>query len=320
MNVWLLSYNLLEIVGGTIAAIGFGLLYFKHRRKLFLFLACMFTASLADCVVVLFGEVIPALSYVRLAGADNLLPIMLLKEALTLLCLFFARKSVAEAVGPKLGRWEMLLWGLAFFVVMLMKLTPYSQSRPVFLMDFCICNLAVGAVAFPGLRQLLRHSARYTPSFFQFWICIFVLTLCVYIVGGAIKVGAMLGLLDEAMQIRSNICWDGYLAAGLIYLIRALSCERAADMETDIYAVKRCYQLTERETEIFRLLLHGKSNNDISLELHIALGTVKTHTYNIYQKLGVNRRTQLQEILESVSEKRFLDKFPERAQCEAKQA
>ena len=50
--------------------------------------------------------------------------------------------------------------------------------------------------------------------------------------------------------------------------------------------------LTQRETEVLRLIAQGKSNQEISSELYLALNTVKRHAYNIYNKLGVNRRTQ----------------------------
>ena len=50
--------------------------------------------------------------------------------------------------------------------------------------------------------------------------------------------------------------------------------------------------LSQREIEVLRLIAQGKSNKEISSELYLALNTVKRHAYNIYNKLGVNRRTQ----------------------------
>jgi len=50
--------------------------------------------------------------------------------------------------------------------------------------------------------------------------------------------------------------------------------------------------LTERELELLRLVAEGKSNREIALELTLALGTVKSHLHNIFQKLGVSSRTQ----------------------------
>jgi ATP/maltotriose-dependent transcriptional regulator MalT len=51
--------------------------------------------------------------------------------------------------------------------------------------------------------------------------------------------------------------------------------------------------LTERETEILRLIVLGRSNREIAGELYISLGTVKKHVENIMAKAGVSRRTEL---------------------------
>jgi DNA-binding NarL/FixJ family response regulator len=51
-------------------------------------------------------------------------------------------------------------------------------------------------------------------------------------------------------------------------------------------------QLTEREMQILRLMMHGLSNKDIARKLVIALGTVKSHVKSILTKLGAARRTE----------------------------
>jgi DNA-binding CsgD family transcriptional regulator len=51
-------------------------------------------------------------------------------------------------------------------------------------------------------------------------------------------------------------------------------------------------QFSEREKEVITLLLQGKSNKQIALELHIAQSTVEYHLKNIYNKLQVSSRTE----------------------------
>jgi len=50
--------------------------------------------------------------------------------------------------------------------------------------------------------------------------------------------------------------------------------------------------LTERETDVLRLLARGLANKEIARELRIGEKTVKTHVSNVLAKLGVQSRTQ----------------------------
>lgn len=50
--------------------------------------------------------------------------------------------------------------------------------------------------------------------------------------------------------------------------------------------------LTEREREVVCLAAKGMSNEEIGQQLSLALGTVKWHLHNIYEKLKVRNRTQ----------------------------
>lgn len=52
-------------------------------------------------------------------------------------------------------------------------------------------------------------------------------------------------------------------------------------------------ELSEREREVVKLLLEGKSNKLIATALHISERTVEFHLTNIYARLGVSSRTEL---------------------------
>jgi LuxR family maltose regulon positive regulatory protein len=49
--------------------------------------------------------------------------------------------------------------------------------------------------------------------------------------------------------------------------------------------------LSAREMEVLALIAEGKSNQEISAQLYLALNTVKRHVYNIFAKLEVKKRT-----------------------------
>ena len=54
--------------------------------------------------------------------------------------------------------------------------------------------------------------------------------------------------------------------------------------------------LTERETEVLKNIVGGKSNKEIAAALFISEATVKTHINNLLSKLGATDRTQAARI------------------------
>lgn len=65
-----------------------------------------------------------------------------------------------------------------------------------------------------------------------------------------------------------------------------------ARMQNQFTSLEQPDPLTERETEILRLLSGGYSNKEIANSLKVAEGTVKNHVSNILSKLGVRDRTR----------------------------
>lgn len=65
-----------------------------------------------------------------------------------------------------------------------------------------------------------------------------------------------------------------------------------ARTRTEFASLDRPDPLTERETEILRLMAGGYSNKEIAGALNVAEGTVKNHVSSILSKLGVRDRTR----------------------------
>lgn len=64
------------------------------------------------------------------------------------------------------------------------------------------------------------------------------------------------------------------------------------NLKTDFTSLDRPDPLTERETEILRLMAGGYSNKEIANSLGVAEGTIKNHVSNILSKMGVRDRTR----------------------------
>jgi ligand-binding sensor domain-containing protein/DNA-binding CsgD family transcriptional regulator len=61
------------------------------------------------------------------------------------------------------------------------------------------------------------------------------------------------------------------------------------------------YIITQREQEIIKMILDGASNKDIEKKLFISSSTVRNHIYNIYQKLGIQNRIELINLIKKQS-------------------
>lgn len=92
-------------------------------------------------------------------------------------------------------------------------------------------------------------------------------------------------LLTEA--VRAAAAGESLISPAVtVRLLRQLA--RPAAPRTD--ALDR---LSERETEVARLIAAGKSNAEITAELFISLGTVKSHVASIQRKLGARNRVEV---------------------------
>src|SRR5438105_6593130 len=103
----------------------------------------------------------------------------------------------------------------------------------------------------------------------------------------AIRAGAIGYLLKDtqAAELRRAI---KAAAAGQIQL----SPQASAYLLREVQTAATTEALTERETEVLRLLAQGQSNKEIARTLQIVENTVKTHVQHILAKFGVQSRTQ----------------------------
>lgn len=80
-------------------------------------------------------------------------------------------------------------------------------------------------------------------------------------------------------------------------LHRELAAREHARGSTIARARRTLESLSERELEVARHIAAGRSNADISAELHVSEGTVKTYVTRTLGKLRIGSRTQLAAIV-----------------------
>ena len=104
---------------------------------------------------------------------------------------------------------------------------------------------------------------------------------------GAVRAGAI-GYLLKDTQAEELTRAIKAAANGQVQL----SPQAAARLVREVRAPESPETLTERETDVLRLLAQGRANKEIASALFIGENTVKTHVSSILVKLGVQSRTQ----------------------------
>jgi DNA-binding NarL/FixJ family response regulator len=111
----------------------------------------------------------------------------------------------------------------------------------------------------------------------------------------AVEAGAA-GVLHKTARLGEVVAAARRLLSGesllsveaVVELLRISDRARSRDRE----AHRHVGQLTPRELEVLRTLADGLSDQEISRNLHVTVGTVRNHLVSIFGKLGVNSRLQ----------------------------
>ena len=121
------------------------------------------------------------------------------------------------------------------------------------------------------------------------------------IILSGLAIAAAAFLLDQleyryamrAYATETYIIMIGFLFAGLGLWtgLRLARTETSAPFEPNKEAIAYL-GVSDREIEVLLHLADGQTNKEIARSLGVSPNTIKTHLSNLYEKLGVQRRTQ----------------------------
>lgn len=200
--------------------------------------------------------------------SKRVLPAMGLFTAILLILFFLAIKNPAHMPrNPYLNFWNLFIWPQTLLaVIWLLRLL--SENQPGLHPDRRRANRAFAWMFLARIpAQLALNFINMGQS--DFWYITFSKLLVLYT------------NLIPLFWLKAYFApWAGSL--GKILAGRV-----------DLASLQKRNGLSAREMEILNLMLDGKSYKEMEETLHISIHTVKSHTYNLYRKLGVKSRHQL---------------------------
>ena len=315
-SILLLLYNLL--LTGIYAVSGVSAYYFyiQKRDPVFVALGGLFCAYIFDNTIVCCTELIP--EFASLYDQLFLLtPSVKTIYFLTLIsCMFYV---VQRAL--KLQSLKALLIPICIYAAILISAPMIPENNWKVFIYYLPTQMMMVGLAVWGLRRLKKNPDLFQPdhakSMRKVLLFLLLLAVCILIEDTIVifffDVFAAVGLKINNRNVSGNILFLGFAFCLIRMAVKHLtvaSQKPSVSQQMSMYTAGKTpsklfcmtYGLTDRECEIVQRLLDGRSQQEISDELIIALGTVKTHIHNVYQKTGSANRGQLIELYQSFIE------------------
>ncbi len=92
----------------------------------------------------------------------------------------------------------------------------------------------------------------------------------------------------------TNLCYGIWNLVFLRFLLEYITAKPLAATDSPVVdSFIGSADFTDREGEILRMAISGLSNKEIAFRLSISEGTVKTHLFNAFRKVGIHTRVEL---------------------------
>ncbi len=194
----------------------------------------------------------------------------------------------AEGKGGKILSFLSLAFAVSYFTAWVICILFVSDQYEIIMYSFGYIQLAVLVVCvLVSIGLFSKDAAPENKYCLAGSVLLIVETSFIYIYSG------------ENIFLKNAHVFIWFIIA-LISIFTVLRTAKNPVADAEIYylkteedaltELKTEYQLTDRETDIYRMILQGKTNKDIGEELFIGEATVKTHIHNLLKKLSASNR------------------------------
>lgn len=304
-------YNILLIVLFT-AAMSFAIaFYLKEKKQLFLILAVLLAFFIFDNVIIYMTEFINSF-----ASSYNqvFMNVPVVKTIVFMVNNFCSVLIITQLLEEKVKPYH---YAMLIVTGVWMMAVPMMENSALKVWLYYLPNqlllIYLGFYALKGCKKRTELASQ--VRFYLKWIAVICLISGTCIL---LEDTFVIFNVDQYSSLslkiyNRNICEDIYSIVICLLMLRyfgydAQGIKRSAEEkkhqeeETLFTDFCRQFSLTQRESEILKLLLAHKQNQEIADGLFLSIGTVKTHVHNIYVKLDISRRNQIDEVFQTFQE------------------
>lgn len=281
VSYFLFFYSYALVLATTTAFAGFFGLYIRQRKRLYKYVALLFGLYLVDITFLWMTESIPEFSAL-FNSLHRERPYLYTLFNTTILLTY--RLILGDLLDYPPSNHEAALWLLCITGIVSEWYIRNELYRVA--VDLVFPNLLHGWTALSGMVIYL-HQGKFVEGQRK--------TAALALAAILVIEGILLFIPSPGIRTISYEITGGAITLyGLAFLASRLRIAR--DRIDDLQPLKlvQTYGLTRREEELLKLLLDHKTNREISEELTISIGTVKTHVHHIYEKIGVTSRKELE--------------------------
>lgn len=301
MEVITFLYDMLVLIV-YISTVTFSLIAFKTREhKNYVWIAGIFSVYILDHLVITMAEMIPWFSaaYGRIFLTIPSMKTLVYAASFSLMILLLHSVSLKARTKALWFLLALIIIGMMFIPILpnsALKSWLYFFPAQVFLFLYSMAGLFSTKTGETEETAWYLHSIRRMYKVMAVFSVLIVVedTFVIFRLdsySGVIRI-VNRNFTEDVMRMVLALLSIQMMTHFILQKKETAETGQSEEKDTRITAFVSKYDFTGREAEIFSLMLCNMSNQEISDKLMISLGTVKTHTHNIFSKMEVSGRKE----------------------------